>query len=162
MAMNFVTFNQDYSHLAVGEIILCLLSRGLADKARYRHLERLPHIYHRTFSEMLRNQRRRHCHPRDALFDVAGSSHIVTKETTDHKYQGMLREGCGRATSRQAHADGTFPCYPETFNHLRTDISNHCTCSTTKPEEVGGRTGRPDISIRHQQYEALAYHRNIS
>lgn len=90
MAMNFVTFNQDYSHLAVGETSSAHRVMGFLNRTQCRHLERLPDIYHRTFPEMLRNQGRRHCHPRDALLDVAGSSHIITEEIADHKYQSML------------------------------------------------------------------------
>lgn len=123
---------------------------------------------------MLRNQRRKHCYPRDALLDVSGSPHTITKEITDHEHQGMVLqpawvhlETCRNAQVLllgyilTAHANQSLPGFAETLDHMRAHLPDHCTCSPTEPEEAGGRPRRPDISIRYQQHETIADHRNI-
>ena len=45
MSMNFVTFNQDHSHLAVGEYTLLSLVGFLLNVA-IRNLERFPDLHH--------------------------------------------------------------------------------------------------------------------
>lgn len=49
--MNFVTFNQDYSYLAVGTCDLALLDWRQLTLAR--HIERVPHLYDRPLCQEL-------------------------------------------------------------------------------------------------------------
>jgi hypothetical protein len=60
MAMNFVTFNQDYSHLAVGKLemrllmTLAVVSHPHPDLCRLsRHIQGFPNIYDGTVREEL-------------------------------------------------------------------------------------------------------------
>lgn len=54
MTMNFVTFNQDYSHLAIGMMLPVL--RGTLLKRRRRHDPRLQNLHNRSFRQMLRDK----------------------------------------------------------------------------------------------------------
>lgn len=66
MAMNFVTFNQDYSYLAVGELFpprsayqaACKGSRQLTPAS---DREGIPYLYHRTICQELRDKGREYC-----------------------------------------------------------------------------------------------------
>lgn len=93
MSMNFVTFNQDYSHLAIGTFNPSSWegsssSPSLTSSRRY--LKRLSNIHHRSFFKMLRDQSRRY-HPfRNALLNFPRSSHSLSTTVANHEYQSMF------------------------------------------------------------------------
>ena len=78
MSMNFVTFNQDYSHLAVGEYFFCAQHRSQL-KHLVSNITRLPNIHDRSLLKMLRVERRQHLNHRNALLDLTRSSHTFSK-----------------------------------------------------------------------------------
>lgn len=85
--MNFVTFNQDYSYLAVGKTyFLRVLPRHFL--TRNSDFQGIPYIYDRPLRQKLRNKRGQHRHHRDALFDLFGGFDSLTASPSDHKYQG--------------------------------------------------------------------------
>lgn len=85
--MNFVTFNQDYSYLAVGKpcFLLVLLRHFLT---RNSHFQGLPYIYDRPLRQKLRDKRGEHRHHRDAVFDLFSGLDSLTPSSSDHEYQG--------------------------------------------------------------------------
>lgn len=93
MSMNFVTFNQDYSHLAVGAN-WCTFGGGipLPDSNLWllRYLQRFPDIHYRSLYKMLRNEAGWHCASGDALFDIFSSTHPFPSEAANKKYQSMF------------------------------------------------------------------------
>jgi len=84
--MNFVTFNQDYSHLAVGTYGEALEEISVANTSP-RYLKRLPDIYHRPFLKMLRVKTRRYCTAGDAVLNIFGCPDTFTTKATNHEYQ---------------------------------------------------------------------------
>ena len=92
MSMNFVTFNQDHSHLAVGmwyhPYCYCL-SYGLAH-AYSRNHKRISHLHNRALQQMFRDKARRHSLAGDAVFHIVGRSYTFTPKTTNNKHKSTV------------------------------------------------------------------------
>lgn len=85
MAMNYVTFNQDYSHLAVGRSNSAG-NRALPDQNR--NIARLSYLHHRPLLKMLRDKGRQHCNTRDALLNLLGLPYSLASPAANHEYKG--------------------------------------------------------------------------
>lgn len=53
MSMNFVTFNQDYSHLAVGKLPGAAAEEDSILSESFRYLQRLQNLHDRSILKML-------------------------------------------------------------------------------------------------------------
>ena len=78
MSMNFVTFNQDYSHLAVGKWLGAATHKGFVLSLCSRYLKGLQNLHYGSLLEMLRVKARRYCAPRNALLYIFGCSHTLS------------------------------------------------------------------------------------
>ena len=84
MSMNFVTFNQDYSHLAVGKSLGTDARKRLMLKVRTRYLKRFQNIHNGSILKMLRVEAGRYCSARDALFHILGRPHTFAAQASNH------------------------------------------------------------------------------
>jgi hypothetical protein len=84
MAMNFVTFNQDYSYLAVGKTAWSVFTTGASLTPLVSYFQGVSHIHNRAFREELRDQRWEHRHNRDAFLNLAGGSYSITAPSPNH------------------------------------------------------------------------------
>lgn len=148
MSMNFVTFNQDYSHLAVGEYLLSYEAILLSDNP-IRHVKGIPYIHNWPILQMLRNQARWHCAIGDAILNIVGSPYTFTATVANHKYQSTsLSPRIVCVTGKWYEVDehrldiiilqsvigavlaNNF-CSPETINNMRAHLSYNCTSGST-------------------------------
>ena len=87
MSMNFVTFNQDYSHLAVGIKLSHPRDYSCPNSNGNRNIARLPDIYYGSFCKMFRDEGGGYRHVGDAVLDFAGGPDTFAPEITDQEYQ---------------------------------------------------------------------------
>lgn len=162
MTMNFVTFNQDYSHLAIGMVLPILPRTSL--KRRRRYHPRLQNIHNRSFLQMLRDKAWGHRAAGDALFNLLSRPHPVTKKVADNQHQStsafaadtrkalrgrlakyiMIQEASAPYMTRRTDGSQT-----ETIDYLRAYLSHRRSRHQTEPEETRGRPRGPDIPLRH-------------
>lgn len=100
--LNFITFNQDHSCLAVG-MSSChypaALWRGLArtfvlihlaDSLLYRHLQRLPNLPYRPLLQNIQQRRWQRLNHRNALFNLARGPSLVSTPSHHPEHKGAL------------------------------------------------------------------------
>lgn len=92
-ALNFITFNQDHSCLAVGKSIAGFYRPPTAFHAnsappRDRYLERIPHLPHRSIFANLQQRRWQHRNHRDALLDLPCRLGPVPAPPSNTKHKG--------------------------------------------------------------------------
>ena len=89
MAMNYVTFNQDYSRLGVGKSIAPCDQRiqNLPDYSR--NIWRFSPLQHGSLLKILRNKGGRHRNPRDAFLLPLGLPHPLAPPITAYEHQGQ-------------------------------------------------------------------------
>ena len=106
---------------------------------RCRHNSRLQDIYHRPFRKMLRDKRRQHCHPRDALLDLTRGPHPVPAAPPDQEYKGPSRHLLRSRMLTHGIA--------ARLDHLRTDFPYHRSRRPLESEETGHSVRGPDLSL---------------
>ena len=164
MTMNFVTFNQDYSHLAVGEFICALASSSVSLTPSNAGTSRGFRIYITEPFQKCFETKEGDIAILEMLFSTSLVALILSPRrlqitNTKVRYHVCRLWGifscCEKARivaglrTLKDRADVPFPFSPETLSHMRTHVFNHCACSTIEPQETGGRTRRFYLSIRH-------------
>jgi hypothetical protein len=136
MAMNFVTFNQDYSHLAVGT------TRG------FRIFTTDP--FAKCFETREDNI---------AILEMLFSTSLVALILSPRRLQiknTKVRHGNLLWSTMLTHGISA------QFDNLRTYLPDYRPSRAPQSEETGHSSRGPDLSLRYSDHEAALHNRNIS
>jgi hypothetical protein len=146
--MNFVTFNQDHSHLGVGKSMQAVCNFS-TDMFIARHHKWLSHIYHRSFHPPVRVARGRCLEPGNALLDLAGCPHAIPASPPHSEHQGQCL---------LARTEDLLTTTSATLNDMRDDLPHSYTGYAVEQEATRRSSRKRALYIRHQQH-AIAQER---